>query len=297
MNDGTENIMDLEQQNSNFPTTELETVTIRFAGDSGDGMQLTGNQFTQSSVMIGNDVITFPDYPAEIRAPAGTLAGVSGFELSFSKHDIHATGDRISVLIAMNPAALKVNLGDLEKGGILIVNSDSFSKNDLRKAEYDGNPLESEEIQNYRLVKIPITNLTLKAVEESGLSHREGGRCKNFFALGVVQWLFDRPIDNTRDWIQQKFKKREEIVKANMMALQAGYNYGITTELFHERYHVAPASLPPGEYRQITGNQALSLGCIAASVQSGKPILYASYPITPASDILHELAQHKNFGV
>ena len=297
MNDGTENIIDLEQQNSNFPTTELETVTIRFAGDSGDGMQLTGNQFTQSSVMIGNDVITFPDYPAEIRAPAGTLAGVSGFELSFSKHDIHATGDRISVLIAMNPAALKVNLGDLEKGGILIVNSDSFSKNDLRKAEYDLNPLESEEIQNYRLVQIPITNLTLKAVEESGLSHREGGRCKNFFALGVVQWLFDRPIDNTRDWIQQKFKKREEIVKANMMALQAGYNYGITTELFHERYHVAPASLPPGEYRQITGNQALSLGCIAASVQSGKPILYASYPITPASDILHELAQHKNFGV
>ena len=210
MNDGTENIMDLEQQNSNFPTTELETVTIRFAGDSGDGMQLTGNQFTQSSVMIGNAVITFPDYPAEIRAPAGTLAGVSGFELSFSKHDIHATGDRISVLIAMNPAALKVNLGDLEKGGILIVNSDSFSKNDLRKAEYDLNPLESEEIQNYRLVQIPITNLTLKAVEESGLSHREGGRCKNFFALGVVQWLFDRPIDNTREWIQQKFKKRED---------------------------------------------------------------------------------------
>ena len=297
MNVESGSLSESDPRHSNFSTTELDTVTIRFAGDSGDGMQLTGSQFSRSSVMIGNDVITFPDYPAEIRAPAGTLAGVSGFELSFSKHDIHAIGDRISVLVAMNAAALKVNLNDLEKGGILIVNSDSFSKNDLHKAEYDSNPLDSDEMQNYRLVKIPITHLTLKAVEETGLSHREGSRCKNFFALGVVEWLFDRSIDVTRDWIQQKFKTRERIAAANRMALQAGYNFAITTEMFHERYHVASADLPPGEYRQITGNQALVLGCIASSVLSGRPLLYASYPITPASEILHELAQYKHFGV
>lgn len=292
-----ENPCDTDPELTDFPTTELETVTIRFAGDSGDGMQLTGSQFTHASVMIGNDVITFPDYPAEIRAPAGTLAGVSGFELSFSKHDIYTTGDRISVLIAMNPAALKVNLADLEKGGILIVNADSFTANDLRKAKYEANPLDSEELQNYRLVKIPITSLTLKAVEDSGLSHREGGRCKNFFALGVVQWLFDRPIETTREWIRQKFKNMPEVAGANLMALQAGYNYAITVELFHERYCVAPAEMPPGEYRQITGNQALALGCIAASVQSKRHLVYSSYPITPASDILHELSQYRRFGV
>ena len=208
MTEASGSLIEPDPRNSSIPTTELETVTIRFAGDSGDGMQLTGNQFTYSSVMIGNDVITFPDYPAEIRAPAGTLAGVSGFELSFSKHDIHATGDHISVLVAMNPAALKVNLDELEKGGILIVNSDSFNVNDLRKAEYEENPLDSERMQNYRLVQIPITLLTLKAVEETGLSHREGGRCKNFFALGVVDWLYDRPISETLKWIDIKFKNR-----------------------------------------------------------------------------------------
>ena len=281
----------------NFPKTELEKATIRFAGDSGDGMQLTGTRFSATSVMAGNDVITFPDYPAEIRAPAGTLAGVSSFDLSISSNEIYATADYLSVLVTMNPAALKLNLQDLKKGGILIVNSDNFAENDLRKAEYTANPLESGELNDYRVVQIPITKLTLRAVEETGLSHRDGVRCKNFFSLGVVQWLFVRSLDQTRDWIEDKFKNKPEIAKANVLALQAGYNYAITTELFQARYNVPPAVLPSGEYRQITGNQAFSLGCVAASLRSGLSLLYSSYPITPASDILHELAQYKNFGV
>ena len=281
----------------NIPNTELEKASIRFAGDSGDGMQLTGTRFSATSVMAGNDVITFPDYPAEIRAPAGTLAGVSSFDLSISSNEIYTTADFLSVLVVMNPAALKMNLQDLEKGGILIINSDSFEKNDLRKAEYSENPLESGELNDYRVVQIPITKLTLRAVEETGLSHRDGVRCKNFFSLGVVQWLFVRSLDQTRDWIEDKFKNKPEIAKANVLALQAGYNYSITTELFQARYNVPPAVLPSGEYRQITGNQAFSLGCVAASLRSGLSLLYSSYPITPASDILHELAQYKNFGV
>ena len=281
----------------NIPKTELEKASIRFAGDSGDGMQLTGTRFSATSVMAGNDVITFPDYPAEIRAPAGTLAGVSSFDLSISSNEIYTTADFLSVLVVMNPAALKMNLQDLEKGGILIINSDSFEKNDLRKAEYSENPLESGELNDYRVVQIPITKLTLRAVEETGLSHRDGVRCKNFFSLGVVQWLFVRSLDQTRDWIEDKFKNKPEIAKANVLALQAGYNYAITTELFQARYNVPPAVLPSGEYRQITGNQAFSLGCVAASLRSGLSLLYSSYPITPASDILHELAQYKNFGV
>ena len=280
-----------------LPKTELEKATIRFAGDSGDGMQLTGTRFSATSVMAGNDVITFPDYPAEIRAPAGTLAGVSSFDLSISSNEIYATADYLSVLVTMNPAALKLNLQDLEKGGILIVNSDNFAENDLRKAEYTANPLESGELNDYRVVQIPITKLTLRAVEETGLSHRDGVRCKNFFSLGVVQWLFVRSLDQTRDWIEDKFKNKPEIAKANVLALQAGYNYAITTELFQARYNVPPAVLPSGEYRQITGNQAFSLGCVAASLRSGLSLLYSSYPITPASDILHELAQYKNFGI
>ena len=281
----------------NIPKTELEKASIRFAGDSGDGMQLTGTRFSATSVMAGNDVITFPDYPAEIRAPAGTLAGVSSFDLSISSNEIYTTADFLSVLVVMNPAALKRNLQDLEKGGILIINSDSFEENDLRKAEYSENPLESGELNDYRVVQIPITKLTLRAVEETGLSHRDGVRCKNFFSLGVVQWLFVRSLDQTRDWIEDKFKNKPEIAKANVLALQAGYNYSITTELFQARYNVPPAVLPSGEYRQITGNQAFSLGCVAASFRSGLSLLYSSYPITPASDILHELAQYKNFGV
>ena len=281
----------------NIPNTELEKASIRFAGDSGDGMQLTGTRFSATSVMAGNDVITFPDYPAEIRAPAGTLAGVSSFDLSISSNEIYTTADFLSVLVVMNPAALKMNLQDLEKGGILIINSDSFEKNDLRKAEYSENPLESGELNDYRVVQIPITKLTLRAVEETGLSHRDGVRCKNFFSLGVVQWLFVRSLDQTRDWIEDKFKNKPEIAKANVLALQAGYNYSITTELFQARYNVPPAVLPSGDYRQITGNQAFSLGCVAASLRSGLSLLYSSYPITPASDILHELAQYKNFGL
>jgi len=280
-----------------FPETELEKATIRFAGDSGDGMQLTGTRFSTTSVIAGNDVITFPDYPAEIRAPAGTLAGVSSFDLSFSSNEIYTTADKLSVLVAMNPAALKTNSQDLEKGGILIVNSDSFAENDLRKAEYSENPLESGEMNDFRVVQIPITKLTLKAVEETGLSHRDGSRSKNFFALGVVNWLFVRSLEQTQDWIKAKFKKKPDVAKANSLALQAGYNYAITIELFQARYFVPPAVLPSGDYRQITGNQALALGCVAASHRSGLSLVYSSYPITPASDILHELAQYKNFGV
>ncbi len=281
----------------NFPETELDKATIRFAGDSGDGMQLTGTRFSTTSVIAGNDVITFPDYPAEIRAPAGTLAGVSSFDLSFSSNEIYTTADSLGVLVAMNPAALKTNLSDLEKGGILIINSDSFAENDLRKAEYSENPLESGELNDFRVVQIPITKLTLKAVEETGLSHRDGSRSKNFFALGVVDWLFVRSLQQTQDWISEKFKNKPDVAKANTLALQAGYNYAITIELFQERYHVSPAVLPSGEYRQITGNQALALGCVAASNRSGISLLYSSYPITPASDILHELAQYKNFNI
>lgn len=281
----------------NFPETELDKATIRFAGDSGDGMQLTGTRFSTTSVIAGNDVITFPDYPAEIRAPAGTLAGVSSFDLSFSSNEIYTTADSLGVLVAMNPAALKANLSDLEKGGILIINSDSFAENDLRKAEYSENPLESGELNDFRVVQIPITKLTLKAVEETGLSHRDGSRSKNFFALGVVDWLFVRSLQQTQDWISAKFKNKPDVAKANTLALQAGYNYAITIELFQERYHVSSAVLPSGEYRQITGNQALALGCVAASNRSGLSLLYSSYPITPASDILHELAQYKNFNI
>ena len=282
---------------ANFQETELEKATIRFAGDSGDGMQLTGTRFSETSVIAGNDVITFPDYPAEIRAPAGTLAGVSSFDLSFSSNEIYTTADSLGVLVAMNPAALKANLSDLEKGGILIVNSDNFAENDLRKAEYSENPLETGELSDFRVVQIPITKLTLKAVEETGLSHRDGSRSKNFFALGVVDWLFVRSLQQTQDWISAKFKNKPDVAKANTLALQAGYNYAITIELFQERYHVSPAVLPSGEYRQITGNQALALGCVAASNRSGISLLYSSYPITPASDILHELAQYKNFNI
>ncbi len=281
---------------SSYPEKELDKATIRFAGDSGDGMQLTGTRFSSTSVLAGNDVISFPDYPAEIRAPAGTLAGVSAFDLSFSSSEIYTTADYLEVLVAMNPAALKANLKDLEKGGILIVNSDSFAENDLRKADYEENPLESEELNDYRVVQIPITKLTLKAVEETGLSHRDGARCKNFFALGVVKWLFIRPLEKTVEWIHEKFKQ-SEIAKANQLALQAGYNYSITVELFHARYQVPPAELPSGDYRQITGSQAIAIGCVCASKCSGLPLIYSSYPITPASDILHELAQYKNFGI
>jgi 2-oxoglutarate ferredoxin oxidoreductase subunit alpha len=275
---------------------ERETITICFAGDSGDGMQLTGDQFTVTSALAGNDVSTFPDFPAEIRAPAGTLPGVSGFQVSFSHHDIYTIGDIVDVLVAMNPAALRVNHRDLKKGGILIVNSDNFSENDLRKATYAENPLESDSLKDYRVYGVPLSSLTLKAVEDVGLSKRQAERCKNLFALGMIFWLFDRPMEHTLKWIESKFSKLPMIRQANQLALDAGYNYGITME-FAEHYKVKPATLPPGVYRQITGNQALALGSVAAAVQAKRPLLLSSYPITPASDILHELSGYQNFGI
>lgn len=276
---------------------ELENVTIRFAGDSGDGMQLTGTQFTNTSAMLGNDISTLPDYPAEIRAPAGSIPGVSGFQISFSSRDIRTPGDEPNVLVAMNPAALKVNLPDLEKGGIVIVNSDAFSELNLKKAGYDKNPLEDGTVSGYRLISIPLSSLNANALKELNLPKKEAERSKNFFALGMMYWLYDRPLEPTLNWIESKFQKKPQIQSANSQALRAGFNYADTTELFTTYYRVRKANLAPGKYRNITGNEASALGFIAASQVSHRPLFYASYPITPASDILHELSRHKNFGV
>ena len=280
---------------------EVETVTVRFAGDSGDGMQLTGDQFTATSVIIGNDVSTFPDFPAEIRAPAGSLPGVSGFQVRFSNHDIHTPGDAPDVLVAMNPAALKVNIGDLKPNGILLVNVDSFKEQDLKLARYASNPLEDQSLEGFQLFKVELTRLTRKALESSSLKQTEGqkavDRCKNFFALGIMYWLYNRPLEPTRRWIEQKFAQKPELVEANTLALNGGYNYAHSTELFQITYEVAPARFTPGTYRNISGNTALALGLITGARQAGLGLFYGSYPITPASDILHELARHKNLGV
>ncbi|MEY4167356.1 MAG: hypothetical protein RIR52_1180, partial [Acidobacteriota bacterium] len=276
---------------------EVETVTIRFAGDSGDGMQITGTQFTSTSAIIGNDISTLPDFPAEIRAPAGSLPGVSGFQLNFSSQDIRTPGDEPNVLVAMNPAALKVNVADLEKGGILVVNTDEFSEGNLKKAGYASNPLEDGSLKAYRLLEIPITSLTLKAVEPTKLPFKQAERCKNFYSLGLMYWLYDRPMEPTLNWITAKFAGKPEIAEANVLALKAGYNYANTTEIFNTNYRVAKAQIKPGRYRNITGNEATAIGFIAASQLAGRPLFYGSYPITPASDILHELSKHKNFGV
>lgn len=275
----------------------VREVTIRFAGDSGDGMQLTGTQFTNTSAVFGNDISTLPDFPAEIRAPAGSLPGVSGFQLNFSSRDIRTPGDEPNVLVAMNPAALKVNLADLEEGGILIVNSDAFNENNLKKAGYKSNPLEDGTLSAYRLFSLPITNLNAKALAECKLAKKEIDRCKNFYALGLMYWLYDRPMKVTLDWIESKFKKSPDVAAANMLALKAGYNFGETTEMFNEHYHVSRASLSPGRYRNITGNEATAIGFVTAAQQAGRPLFYASYPITPASDILHELSKLQNFNV
>ncbi|MFN0121271.1 MAG: 2-oxoacid:acceptor oxidoreductase subunit alpha [Blastocatellia bacterium] len=276
----------------------LETVTIRFAGDSGDGMQVTGSQFTSTSAIIGNDISTLPDFPAEIRAPAGSLPGVSGYQLNFSSRDIRTPGDEPNTLVAMNPAALKTNLKDLEPGGILIVNSDEFVPANLKKAGYAGNPLDDDSLSGYRVFKVPITSNTLKALESVGLPHKQLERCKNFYALGLVYWLYDRPMEQTLAWIGEKFEARSpQIAEANRLALRAGYNYADTTEIFTVHYHVGKASIKPGKYRNITGNEATALGFITASQLAGRPLFYGSYPITPASDVLHELSKHKNFGV
>ncbi|MCH7720215.1 MAG: 2-oxoacid:acceptor oxidoreductase subunit alpha [Planctomycetes bacterium] len=276
---------------------EHETIAVRFAGDSGDGMQLAGTQFTNASAIFGNDICTFPDFPAEIRAPAGTLAGVSGFQVNFSSVDIHTPGDQIQALIAMNPAALKTNVADLDSKGILIVNADAFTQANLTKAGYESNPLEDGTLDGYRLFKIPIDALNREAVAESGLSGRAVGRCKNFFALGMVCWLYDRPLEPTLMWIGEKFARIPAVAEANKRTLRAGYDYCDTVEMFTTSYRVPKAKIAPGRYRKLTGNEAIAMGLIAAAQQAGSPLFYASYPITPASDILHELSRRRNFGV
>src|SRR5947209_1282687 len=276
---------------------EIEEATIRLCGDSGDGMQLAGTQFTSTSAILGNDICTLPDFPAEIRAPAGTLAGVSGFQIHFSSRDIHTPGDKVNTLVAMNPAALKTNLKDLELGGILIVNSDSFGTSDLEKARYKVNPLEDGSLKGYRLIRVPITTLNREAVREMKLSPREADRCKNFFALGLVYWLYERSLEPTLKWIREKFAKNPAVMEANTRTLKAGYNYGDTVEALPVHYRVPKAVIKPGKYRKITGNEALALGMVAAAQLANIPLVYASYPITPASDILHSLAEMKRFGV
>lgn len=276
---------------------KLEEIAVRFAGDSGDGMQLAGTQMTNTSAVFGNDVSTLPDFPAEIRAPAGTLAGVSGFQLHFGSIRLRTPGDILNALIAMNPAALKANLADLQPGGVLVINEDAFSKSNLAKAGYTENPIENDCLKDYQVFRIPMDKLTALACKDTGLSGRAIGRCKNFFALGVVYWLFGRPMEPTLRWIEQKFGNKPAVCAANTNALKAGYYFGDTAELFSVRYEVAPAKIPPGKYRRVTGNEALALGLIAAAQRAGKPLFCGSYPITPASDILHELARHKEFDV
>ena len=275
----------------------IHSATVRLAGDSGDGMQLLGSQLTNTSALAGNDVATFPDFPAEIRAPRGTRAGVSGFQVQFASEDIFTPGDRVNTLIAMNPAALVTNIGDLEKGGILIVDTDSFAAKDLKLAELEVSPLEDDSLKDYRLIEAPITDLTRKAVAELGMSVKDQDRCRNFFAMGLVYWLYGRELDATLRFISNKFGKKPTVADANEKALRAGWYYGETTEAFVYNYHVQPAKLTPGTYRNIMGNEALSLGLVAAAVKSGKELFLGSYPITPASDILHELSRFKNFGV
>ncbi len=276
---------------------ELDRVTIRFAGDSGDGMQLAGLQFTNTSAVFGNDVSTMPDFPAEIRAPAGSIPGVSAFQVSFSSYDIHTPGDAPDVLVAMNPAALRAHLADIPKGSTIIVNSDEFTETNLKKAVYERNPLEDDTLAGYRVITVPITSMNARALKKSGLSTTQVDRSKNFFALGLMFWLFERPLEPTLHWIESKFAKNPDVAKANADTLKAGYNFGDTAEMFPVHYRVPKARLAPGRYRNITGNQATALGFLAASHLSGRPLFYGSYPITPASDILHELARFKNFGV
>ncbi|MCR4316529.1 MAG: 2-oxoacid:acceptor oxidoreductase subunit alpha [Planctomycetes bacterium] len=276
---------------------EVESVVIRFAGDSGDGMQLAGTQFTTSNAAFGSDFATFPDYPAEIRAPAGSLPGVSGFQIHFSSRDIHTPGDAPQVLIAMNPAALKVNLSDLEHGGMIIANKDAFTKDNLTKAGFSSNPLEDGSLSGYTLHSIPISTLNLESLKESPLNKKEADRSKNLFALGLVCWLYDRPLEPIVDWIQSKFKKNPDTANANTTALKAGWSLGYNTEIFPSTYRVKKASLPPGVYRRVTGNEAIAIGLVAAAKLANKELLYGTYPITPASDILHELSKFKKYGV
>src|SRR5687768_1995049 len=279
------------------PIHALPSVTIRFAGDSGDGMQLAGTQFTDTSALVGNDISTLPDFPAEIRAPAGTLAGVSGYQIHFSSTDIYTPGDEVDALVAMNPAALKTNVKAVRPGGIVIVNEDAFTPNDLKKAGYESNPIEDNTLGSYRVIKIPINKMNAAATKDTGLGAKDTDRCKNMFALGLVYWLYGRPLEPTLEYIRQKFGKKPQVADANALALKAGYHFGETTELFVEQYQVPKAKLAAGKYRKITGNEATAIGMIAASYLAGKQLVYCSYPITPASDILHGLAAQKNYDV
>jgi 2-oxoglutarate ferredoxin oxidoreductase subunit alpha len=280
------------------PRKELERAVIRFAGDSGDGMQLTGEQFTTESAWAGNDLATLPNFPAEIRAPAGTLFGVSSFQLQFGSQRVYTPGDRLDCLVAMNPAALKVHLRDLKPGGLLIVNTAAFDKRNLDKAGYTSNPLDDPALgERYRLHKVDMTNLTLEAVKDLPLNQKEKERTKNFFALGIVSWIYTRPLEPTLDWISKRFAKRPDIAEANTRVLKAGHAFGETAEIFEEHYEIEAADMPPGLYRAMTGNRALAWGLLAAAQRSKLPIVYGAYPITPASGILEELAQHKRFRV
>lgn len=279
------------------PITVVDNVVIRFAGDSGDGMQLTGDRFTSVSAALGNDLSTLPEFPAEIRAPAGTLAGVSAFQVHISDHDITTPGDAPDVLVAMNPAALRSQLDMLEPGGTLIINTDAFTERNASKAGYDGDPLETEELGHLTVFKVPMTSITKEAVKDLGVKPRDAERSKNFFALGLISWLYTRPVEPTIEWIEQKFAGRDQVIEANKAAFKAGYAFGETAELSDFRYEVRAAELPPGTYTQVSGNTALSWGLIAASQLSGLPVFLGSYPITPASDILHELSKHKQFNV
>ncbi len=278
---------------------EVESVVIRFAGDSGDGMQLTGTQFTNATALHGNDLATFPDFPAEIRAPLGTLAGVSGFQIHFGSTQINTPGDQSDVLVAMNVAALKVNIKNLKKGGVIIANTDGFDAKNMRLANVpeDQNPLTDGSLSEFDLKTIDVTKITRAALADSGLTTKEIDRCKNMFVLGLVYWMYHRPMENTLNFIKSKFKKNESVMNANIKVLQAGWNYGETTEMFANRYTVAAAKMEPGVYRGIMGNQAAAYGLIAASVKSGLPLFYGTYPITPASDILHDLSKYKNFDI
>ncbi|WP_016698078.1 2-oxoacid:acceptor oxidoreductase subunit alpha [Actinoalloteichus spitiensis] len=276
---------------------KLDRVVIRFAGDSGDGMQLTGDRFTSEAAAFGNDLATLPNFPAEIRAPAGTLPGVSSFQLHFADYDILTPGDRPDVLVAMNPAALKANIRDLPQGGILILNTDEFTKRNLTKVGYSSNPLEDGSLGGFQVHEVAMATLTRGALEETGLSKKDAERAKNMFALGLLSWMYNRSTEGTERFLREKFRRRPEIAEANVLAFRTGWNYGETTEAFGVTYEVAPAKLPPGTYRQITGNLALAYGIVAAGQRSGLDVFLGTYPITPASDVLHELSKHKNFGV
>ncbi|MFY1597963.1 2-oxoacid:acceptor oxidoreductase subunit alpha [Micromonospora sp. WMMD737] len=276
---------------------QLDRVVIRFAGDSGDGMQLTGDRFTSETAQLGNDISTLPNFPAEIRAPAGTLPGVSSFQVHFADYDILTPGDSPNVLVAMNPAALKANLADLPRGADIIVNTDEFTKRNLAKVGYQSNPLEDDSLAGYVVHPVALTSMTVGALAELAVSKKDAERAKNMFALGLLSWMYNRPYESTLRFLERKFAARPELVAANVAAFRAGWNFGETTEDFAVRYEVKPAKMRPGTYRNITGNAALSLGLVAAGVRSGLPVFLGAYPITPASDILHELSKHKRFGV